>query len=166
MKRFALHERVYVRRDYAERPVGKWGRVVRLRRADFGGWIDLDERVDDVCPFPPFKRWQDDAEQLALSLVDALVARGWDFALVQVGHTVGIDAGELRHAGAVSRRCTARGAPTLKGQAAQLRVMADELDRQAAELAAAVAAERGEAPRQTVVVVDDRRERDESGGVH
>jgi hypothetical protein len=55
MKRFALGQRIRVHHtDKAAFLGGAPGTVVRLRRADDGAWIELDERsaVPNAHPFP------------------------------------------------------------------------------------------------------------------
>ena len=49
--RFDNGQRVWVRRDHRGERIEIWGTVCRLRRADEGAWINLDER-HDACPFP------------------------------------------------------------------------------------------------------------------
>lgn len=49
--RFDNGQRVFVRVNHLGETVELWGTVCRLRRADEGAWIDLDER-HACCPFP------------------------------------------------------------------------------------------------------------------
>lgn len=51
MSAFSNGQRVHVVRDADGNAVGLNGAVVRLRRADAGAWIALDERSPH-CPFP------------------------------------------------------------------------------------------------------------------
>lgn len=51
MKRFKDGQRVMVKLDESGEPIGVQGTVARLRRADHGAWIALDER-HERCPFP------------------------------------------------------------------------------------------------------------------
>jgi hypothetical protein len=51
LARLDYGQRVYVLRDESNAPIGIWGTVVRLRRADDGAWVRLDER-HERCPFP------------------------------------------------------------------------------------------------------------------
>ena len=44
--------RVHVVRDHHGNLIDKPGTVRRLRRADYGAWVELDERDDLHCPFP------------------------------------------------------------------------------------------------------------------
>lgn len=49
--RFELGARVFVRRDGVGNEIHCAGTVTRLRRADNGAWISLDQRSSH-CPFP------------------------------------------------------------------------------------------------------------------
>jgi hypothetical protein len=53
LKRFDNNQRVFVRADEYGNAINAHGTVCRLRRADYGAWINLDERhATDVHPFP------------------------------------------------------------------------------------------------------------------